>query len=80
METIALIVSQFAFGLFRTLNVKQVAGGKVAMAMVSGLMVKATWLVSSAIGVNAVIGQDWSTACIYILSALGGDYLALKLK
>lgn len=80
MESIALIFSQFAFGLFRTLNVKHVAGGKVAMAMASSFMVKGTWLVSSAIGISAVIGQDWLTASIYIISAMAGDYLALRLK
>tara|TARA_R110000772_G_scaffold107132_1_gene209324 strand:+ start:257 stop:505 length:249 start_codon:yes stop_codon:yes gene_type:complete len=80
METIILIVSQILFSLSRTLNVRYVSKGKMISTLVAGFIVKITWLISSAIGINSVINQNWKNVLIYLLSGLIGDYLAMKIK
>jgi hypothetical protein len=80
METIILIVSQILFSLCRTLNVRYVSKGKTIATLVAGFIVKITWLISSAIGINSVINQNWKNVLIYLISGLVGDYLAMKIK
>lgn len=80
METIILIISQTLFSLSRTLNVRYVTNNKIILVLSTSLIIKATWLVSSAIGINSVINQDWTNAIIYVFSGLFGDYLAMKVK
>jgi hypothetical protein len=80
MNIILLIVSQFLFGLSRTLNVKYISKGNITMSMVTSFLIKGTWLISSAIGVKSVLDGDITTALVYISSAMFGDYVALKMK
>ena len=50
------------------------------MVLITGLITKSTWLVSSAIGINSIINQDWINVFVYIVSGLIGDYIAMKIK
>jgi hypothetical protein len=80
MSIIILVISQFMFGLSRTLNVKYISIGNIPLSMLTSFLIKATWLVSSAIGVKSVLDGDFTTALVYIASAMFGDYVALKMK
>ena len=75
-----LIISQIVFSFSRTLNVRYTAKERIAQTLVTGGVIKIAWLVSSAIGINALINQDYITALIYVLSGLIGDYLSFKIK
>ena len=50
------------------------------MTLTTGAVVKLSWLVSAAIGVNSIIEHDWLTAVIYVISGVAGDYLSFKIK
>ena len=77
---IILITSQIIFSFSRTLNVRYTAKEKIVQTLATGIVIKITWLVSSAIGINALINQDYITAIIYIVSGVLGDYLSFKIK
>ena len=75
-----LIISQIVFSFSRTLNVRYTAKEKITHTLITGVVIKLTWLVSSAIGINALINQDYTTAIIYVISGVLGDYLSFKIK
>ena len=77
---IILITSQIVFSFSRTLNVRYTANEKITHTLVTGVVIKFTWLISSAIGINALIKQDYTTTIIYVISGVLGDYLSFKIK
>ena len=79
-ETIILILSQIIFSFSRTLNVRYTSKDKVLHSILSGILIKSTWLVSSFIGINAIINKDYLTAILYVFSGVLGDYLSFKVK
>lgn len=80
MEIIVLTVSQLLFSFSRTLNVRYTSKDKVLMSIVTSTIIKSTWLVSSYLGINAIIKGDYVTAIIYVISGLVGDWLSFKVK
>lgn len=80
MELIILIVSQMIFSFTRTLNVRYTAKDMIFMGILTSTFVKLSWLISASIGVNSIIDKDWTTAIVYIISGLIGDYLSFKIK
>lgn len=50
------------------------------MSIVTGTIIKTTWLISSFIGINAIINQNYLMAGFYIISGVLGDYLSFKIK
>jgi len=77
---LTLIISQIVFSFSRTLNVRYTAKERITQTIISGVVIKLSWLVSSAIGINALINQDYLTATIYVVSGVLGDYLSFKIK
>lgn len=75
-----LIISQIVFSFSRTLNVRYTAKERILQTLVTSGVIKVSWLVSSTIGIKALINQDYTTATIYVLSGLIGDYLSFKIK
>ena len=80
MELIILITSQILFSLTRTLNIRYVSENNIKLVIMTGIIIKITWLISSSIGINSVINENWTNAIIYIITRLFGDYLGMKIK
>jgi hypothetical protein len=80
MELLTLITSQILFSLTRTLNIRYVSENNIKLVIMTGIIIKTTWLISSAIGINSVINENWTNAIIYIITGLFGDYLGMKIK
>ena len=75
-----LLLSQFVFCFSRTLNVRYTARENVPMSIITGIIIKITWLVSSAIGVVSVIDMDFPVIIAYIVGGVIGDYISFKIK
>lgn len=80
MEVLILIISQITFSFSRTLNVRYTAKENIFMTMLTGVFIKLTWLISSAIGIKSILELDYLTAIIYVASGMLGDYLSFKIK
>lgn len=78
MEKIILIVSQLVFSYARTVNVIHNSKGLMIPSLISGTIVKITWLISTTLGVNALITNNYLSIILYLLAGMFGDYLALK--
>ena len=80
IELLILIVSQLTFSFSRTLNVRYTSKDMVFMTILTGVVIKTTWLISSYIGISAIINENYITAIFYVLSGVLGDYLSFKVK
>lgn len=78
MEKLILILSQLLFSYSRTVNVVHNSKGLMIPSLVSGTVVKVTWLISTYLGVNSLITKDYLCVVLYLLSGILGDYLALR--
>jgi len=52
----------------------------IPMSLITGFMVKASWIISAAIGINAFMKNDWLMVAAYLISGVFGDYLSFKIK
>lgn len=79
-EVLLLCASQLAFSFSRTLNVRYTAANKILPGILSSAVVKATWLVSSALGIASVLDGDLLMCAAYVVSGGIGDYLSFKVR
>ena len=78
MEKLALVLSQLTFSYARTVNVIYNSRSLMIPSLISGIFVKITWLISTYLGVNALITKDYFSVVLYLLAGVLGDYLAIK--
>ena len=76
--SLCVLIAQIAFLYLRTINVKAVAHNKMWPAIVSGVGIGVAWLVSTAIGVNAMMKLEsvWPILS-HLLGGALGTYLAM---
>lgn len=79
LEVIAVITSQFSLVFFKHLNIIKLVENAVIKTMVLTAMVQISWLISSAIGINALLNSDYITVTAYIIAGVIGSYFALKI-
>lgn len=80
MEILLVILSQFLFSFCRLLNVRYTAKERIIPTLITSFFVKASWLVSSAIGVKSVLEFDYIVIIAYVLSGLIGEWISFKIK
>ena len=80
IQSLIVLFSQVVFVYFRTVNVKAVANGNLAIAVLSGNAIGITGLLSMAIGINSIIDGQLLPVLTYLLGGAIGTYLAMKRK
>lgn len=75
-----VLIAQVVFSFSRTLNVRYTAIGNIPMAVATGVLVKAFWLVGSAIGISSFTTGDYTTAAAYVAGGVLGDWLSFKIN
>mgnify|MGYP003649381714 CR=1 FL=1 len=80
IEQIVLIVSQLTFSFCRTLNVRYTSRDMILPSLITSTLIKTTWIVSTYLGINAMINKDFCTIILYIMFGVIGDYLSFKIK
>lgn len=79
-DILIVIISQFAFCYFRTMNVWYTANDRVIGAMVTGLMVNVLWITTTFYGITALQARDWVTAGAYLIGGQLGVLWGMKRK
>jgi predicted membrane protein len=49
-------------------------------SVITGFLVKSTWLLATYLGVNALINQNYIVPIFYITGGVIGDYLSFKVR
>ena len=80
MQVVAVSVSQMALIFFKHVNVRTIVAQQVAKSMLYTFAIQASWLISSAIGINAFINGNMLVVVVYLLSGMVGSWLNFKVK
>ena len=78
LEITLVIISQFSLVFFKHLNIIKIVENEVIKTMALTAMTQISWLISSAIGINALLNNDYITVTAYIIAGVVGSYFALK--
>jgi len=73
-----VLFTQVVFLFFRTLNVIYTAERKVLKSIVTGNIIGITWLVSIAIGANAILTLQWQPIVGHLIGGTIGVFLGFK--
>jgi len=79
-KSIIVLLSQILFLYFRTLNIKAVTEKHTIKAIVTGWGIGITWMVSTSIGVNAMLNFELLPIVCHLIGGSIGTYLAMKKK
>ncbi len=66
-KSIIVLLSQMLFLYFRTLNIKAVTDKNITKAILTGWGIGITWMVSTAIGVSAVLNFEFMPIICHLL-------------
>lgn len=80
LKLFVVFISQLIFGFVRNLNTRYVSNNNVLLSVLTGFVVKTTWLIASYLGISAIIEQNYTIAIFYIIGGVLGDYLSFKIK
>ena len=79
-EAIVVAFFQFLLVLLKHLNVRMIVHHNVIKSMLLTLGIQISWLVSTAIGVNAFLNQNWWIVAVYLISGVAGNYVSFYFK
>lgn len=80
MQYFLLSIIQISFNLLKILEIKYSYDENMKMTIIVGFFLAIVWLLSTAIGVSAVIKLDYLMMIVYVLSSVIGKILALKMQ
>jgi len=80
LEISAVFISQLLLVFFKHINVRVLVKEQVVKSMFYTLLIQASWLVSSAIGIKALLDNDFLTVVFYLAGGVIGTYLNFKIK
>ena len=80
VQIIAVTLSQMALVFFKHLTVRTVVAKNVVKSMLYTLAIQASWLISSAIGINAFLESNYLVVVFYLLGGVIGTWFNFKIK
>lgn len=75
-----VFISQLAFSFSRTLNTRYVSKDKKMAVILTGFAVKCAWLITTHLGINAMMNSDYKTIVAYLIGGVIGDAISLYIK
>lgn len=75
---IEIFILQLLFQLFRVLGTRYVVNGNIVATTVVTIVIQALWLLTTAIGVSAVMDTNWYDITGYMLGGVVGNIIAMK--
>lgn len=79
IEYLLLISTNLIFQASRTYNARAIAREDTFTVVWSSLVVKTSWMISTAIGIKSVFDGDLWLAGTYLLTGVLGDYIGMRL-
>ena len=80
MIPLIVFVSQLILVFFKHLAIRAIAAHKVAQTAVYTALIQLSWLIASALGINALLSGEWVSVIAYISGGVIGSLLQFKVK
>lgn len=80
MTPLIIFTAQLIMVFFKHIAIRAIAQHKVWHTLFYTFIIQSSWLVSSALGINALLNKDWTSVSAYIIGGVLGSYLQFKIK
>lgn len=80
LGAIVVLITQIIFIYCRTLNVIYVSEKKVLPSILTGNLIGIAWLVSIAVGANAIMTLQWQPILAHLIGGTLGTYWGFKTR
>jgi len=80
MEVFIVVITQILFQFFRALGVRVEAGGHAYRAMVFTFVIQSLWLLSTTIGVKAMLEGNWIAVAAFLVAGSLGTGMSFLIK
>lgn len=80
LQILTVFISQMLLIFFKHINIRLIVAKEVAKSMLYTFLIQASWLLSSAIGINALLEHNYLVVGFYLLAGVLGTYLNFKIK
>lgn len=80
LGAIVVLITQIIFIYCRTLNVIYVSEKKVLLSILTGNLIGIAWLVSIAVGANAIMTLQWQPILAHLTGGTLGTYWGFKTR
>jgi len=77
---LTIFTSQLLLVFFKHITVRTVNQGKVMQSAIYTACIQSMWLISSALGINALLNYDWLSVFAYVTGGVIGTILNFKIK
>jgi hypothetical protein len=80
VQIVAVSTSQAVLIFFKHINIRVIVARQIIKSMFYTFAIQASWLVSSAIGINAFLDGNIIVVAFYLLGGVLGAWLNFKIK
>ena len=80
LGALVILIAQFTFMYFRTVNVINTSEMKIKASLISGFILDIFWLMSMSIGLTAIMSGKWQPILGFLIGASLGRWYAIKLE
>jgi hypothetical protein len=80
IKILAVSISQMALVFFKHVNVRVIVKEQVMRSMFYTFLIQSSWLISSAIGIKALLEGNYIVVVFYLAAGVLGTYLNFRIK
>ncbi len=80
LTALIIFIAQMVMVFFKHIAIRAIAQGRVLLTSLYTALIQASWLVSSALGINALLAGDWISVIAYITGGVLGSVLQFKFQ
>ena len=80
LVALLIFTAQLALVFFKHLGIRAIAQHRVGLTAIYTALIQVSWLISSALGINALLNFEWLNVIAYIIGGVVGSYLQFKIN
>jgi len=80
MNEAIIFISQVLLVFFKHLAIRSITNHKRLQTAIYTTFIQASWLISSALGINALLNGEWLSVFVYIAGGVVGSMLQFRIK
>jgi hypothetical protein len=80
MVELIIFTTQLLLVFFKYIAIRAILKNSIFQTLVFTFFIQSCWLISSALGINALLNYEWLSVISYIAGGILGSYLQFKIK
>ena len=79
LEALIVFIAQLLLVFFKHLGIRAISNGRVLLTSMYTVAIQSLWLLSSALGINALLNHEWLIVLAYISGGVIGSLLQFRI-